>query len=118
MARASSRALADAAAVGLLGVAALMLWALVRYDPSLPAWSRASTEAPELSAGGYLLQSVADVLFQLLGWLAYPVVVGLGAWAGLAWLPVVWAACGLMALANPETTLPAGAGGALGRLLV
>ncbi|HRO12968.1 DNA translocase FtsK 4TM domain-containing protein [Amaricoccus sp.] len=67
--------------VGIAAVAATMIWT---YNPDDPSLFSATDEAPR-NALGLVGASIADPLHRALGWAAYGIAAGLGAW-GLRFL--------------------------------
>jgi len=121
-------------ALALVALGALGVWAvaLAGYAPEDPSWNHAvdgGARNPAGIVGAYL----ADLAYQLFGWGAWlgwgllfvaalrwlfgrsPYLGGGWSWA---WVAFLWFCTGLLALDAPAKGLPAGAGGALGALLV
>lgn len=121
-----------------IGLALFLFLSLCSYSLSDPGWSRTGIDSVVHNYGGYLGSWFADVIFALVGYSAYllPLLViyvalmALFNWGraperreviGLRWLgaTLLWLALGgWLALHTTSDSLPCGAGGILGSLLV
>ena len=128
----------EAAALLALAVLALLALALYSYAPEDPSFNHAGGDMDAVrNQAGLVGAWAADALYQFFGlgawpwlalgaWAAARLALGrkpaLGGWASVFWLPWALAVCGLLAgheawARSWSAHLPAGAGGALGRLI-
>ncbi len=130
--------LRESALVLLLPLAVYLLVCLASYSSADPSWSHQGSTTQMQNLGGKLGAYGSDLLFYLLGWLAYIFPVGL-IYLGLSFFrkpaqrdessahdPVVRgmgvillvaAGCALLSIRGAPSDLPAGQGGILGGLL-
>ncbi|MDX8402536.1 MAG: DNA translocase FtsK 4TM domain-containing protein [Mariprofundaceae bacterium] len=124
--------LREALAVVVAGLAVALVLALAGFSPLDPSLNHV-VDGPVRNPLGIVGAWVADALYQLFGWGAWlaPVLTGgvavrlgwgmrpfLMGWSSLFWIPVAASLAGLLAAHAPAAGLPAGAGGALGGMLV
>ena len=120
----------------LVSLAAFLLLSLLSYSASDPGWRQSQTDLAVANYGGRIGAFIADVLFSLLGHMAYllaviPIVRGVQrfrgddiqyGWAGWSWrfagvLLVVVSGAVLTNLYDGTQGLPGGAGGVIGQTL-
>lgn len=120
----------------LVSLAAFLLLSLLSYSASDPGWRQSQTDLAVANYGGRIGAFIADVLFSLLGHMAYllaviPIVRGVQrfrgddiqyGWAGWSWrfagvLLVVVSGAVLTNLYDSTQGLPGGAGGVIGQTL-
>jgi S-DNA-T family DNA segregation ATPase FtsK/SpoIIIE len=132
------RLLREAALYLLAAIGLYLLISLWSYHPSDPAWSYSGPASSVQNLGGRVGAWLADVLFSLLGYVAYlfPVMIAISGWriylhrndpepVGLqqrvivasAFVIALVGACGLASLHYPEVPLPSSAGGWLGAIV-
>jgi S-DNA-T family DNA segregation ATPase FtsK/SpoIIIE len=114
----------------LLAVVVMLGLSLFSYSPNDPSFNNTTAMMPE-NMMGIVGAHIADVLMQLFGyaswlWVALGLLVAyriafekhpyFGHWTSLFWLPFMLAISALLASHWGDTSLPAGAGGALGYL--
>ncbi len=130
--------LREGAGLLVLALAVLLLLSLVSYDPGDPGWSHTGTHSAIRNLGGAAGAWIADLLFYLLGYLAYlaPPMIGWSGWLVLRgemrdgqadWglLAVRWvgfvltvvAGCALAMVHFSGRGLPQYAGGVLGEAM-
>jgi len=128
--------LREALAVVLAGMAAMMILALLTYTPRDPSLDHAIAHARVANQAGIVGAYIADALYQFLGfggWLPTLLIAALavrmamgrspyvGGWTALFWLPFVVGVAALLhahgaGLSTWLPALPAGPGGAIGKL--
>jgi DNA segregation ATPase FtsK/SpoIIIE, S-DNA-T family len=130
--------LRESALVLLLPVAVYLLVCLASYSSTDPSWSHQGSATQLQNLGGKLGAYGSDLLFYLLGWLAYIFPLGLIYFGlsffrkpaerdessahdpvvrGIGLLLLVAAGCALLSIRGAASELPAGQGGILGGLL-
>ena len=120
----------------LVSLAAFLLLSLLSYSAIDPGWRQSQTDLVVNNYGGRIGAFIADILFSLLGYMAYllaviPIVRGVQrfrgedvqyGWAGWSWrftgvLLVAVSGAVLTHLYDGTTGLPGGAGGVIGQTL-
>lgn len=130
------KGLRETALFGLLVIALYLLISLATFNPQDPAWSYQGSVDVTTNAGGVVGAWFADIVFYLVGYMAYllPLMLAYGAWRyfrgtdqpghpmALRWVGfviTVLAGAGLAHLhfADPAQLLPEDTGGILGHLI-
>ena len=119
-----------------IAVALFMVLALATYSPQDPGWRMSVTSASYANLGGAVGAYLSDILFSLVGYVAYLLPITLAirmaqriwhpglhyGWAGWLWrfsgfLLVILSSCVLVGTFDASFELPAGSAGALGQNL-